>query len=76
VRAVACLIDPVAHEVQARALEGEAAGVAGTDDRARDVRALRHSLAEHDIPSFLIDPVHSLGEQLVNAASARREAAA
>jgi uncharacterized protein (DUF58 family) len=73
VGALACIIDPVAHEAQARALRMEPAG---PDDRARDMRALRHSLAEHDIPSFLIDPVHSLSEQLVNAPSARREAAA
>lgn len=74
---VACIIDPVAHESQSRALGLDHAGATGEGgDRARDVRAIRHTLAEHDIPSFLLDPVHSLGEQLVNAPSARREAAA
>ena len=70
---LACIVDPLAHDDQARALGLE---LAHPDGRARDTRALRHSLAEHDIPSFLIDPVHSLGEQLANAPSARREAAA
>jgi uncharacterized protein (DUF58 family) len=75
VGALVCLIDPVAHDAQARALrlgqEDDA-----DDLRARDIRALRHTLAEHDIPSFLVDPVHRLGEQLANAHSAGREAAA
>jgi uncharacterized protein (DUF58 family) len=73
---LACLIDPVAHDEQSRALRVEVLDDAGTSERSRDVRALRHALAEHDIPSLLVDPVHSLGEQLVNAPSARREAAA
>lgn len=75
VGALACLIDPIAHDAQARALRLDA-----PDDteglRVRDVRAIRHTLAEHDIPSFLVDPVHGLGEQLVNAPSMGREAAA
>jgi hypothetical protein len=72
-----CLVDPVAHDAQTIALQ-TLEGPAATDEdvRARDARALRHALAEHDIPSFLVDPVHSLGEQLVNAPSAGREAAA
>lgn len=73
---LACLVDPVAHEEQGRALRLEPATPEDDDELARDVRAIRHTLAEHDIPSFLIDPVHRLGEQLVNAPSARREAAA
>ena len=77
VGAVACVIDPVAHDLQTRAIRLETIDPSPEgDDRARDVRALRHTLAEHDIPSFVVDPVHSLGEQLVNAPSARREAAA
>ncbi len=76
VGALVCIIDPVSHEEQARALHAESLDGPHSNDRARDVRALRHSLAEHDIPAFLIDPVHSLGEQLVNVPSARREAAA
>lgn len=75
VGALACVIDPVAHDAQDRALRLEPAEAA-EDPRARDVRALRHALAEHDIPAFLIDPIHSLGEQLVNAPGAGREAAA
>lgn len=75
VGALACIVDPVAHDAQDRALRMEPGD--GTDDpRARDVRAQRHALAEHDIPSFLVDPIHSLGEQLVNAPGAAREAAA
>jgi uncharacterized protein (DUF58 family) len=76
VGALACIIDPVAHEEQSRALRFEPVAATTPEPRARDVRALRHSLAEYDIPSFLVDPVHSLGEQLVNAQSARREEAA
>ena len=72
-----CVIDPVAHDAQTAALRlREDSSTPDEDVRARDVRGLRHALAEHDIPSFLVDPVHSLGEQLINAASARREAAA
>ncbi|MFN8520008.1 MAG: DUF58 domain-containing protein [Chloroflexota bacterium] len=74
VGALVCLVDPVAHDAQARAGRQDAADDAD-DLRARDIRALRHTLAEHDIPSFLLDPVHRLGEQLVNAPSAGREAA-
>ncbi len=81
---LACIIDPVAHATQTRALglapieaSGGPLGAAHEGaDRARDVRAIRHSLAEHDIPSFLVDPVLSLGEQLANAHSTRRESAA
>jgi len=73
---LACVVDPVAHEAQGRALRLEAPAMADDDARSRDVRAIRHTLAEHDIPSFLVEPVHGLGEQLVNAQSARRETAA
>jgi uncharacterized protein (DUF58 family) len=74
---LACIIDPVSHDAQARAMRLLAAPHAGEEDAwARDIRAVRHALAEHDIPSFLIDPVRGLGEQLVNAPSARREAVA
>ncbi len=73
---LACIIDPVAHEAQARALHHELADPLDPEDRARDVRAIRHALAEHDIQSLLVDPVHSLGEQLVDADAVRREVAA
>jgi hypothetical protein len=77
VGALVCLVDPVAHEEQSTALRRlDDPGALGEEARARDVRALRHALAEHDIPSFLVDPVHSLGEQLLNAPTAGREAAA
>lgn len=75
---VACVIDPVAHDTQTRALDrtpSEDASRELRELRERDIRALRHTLAEHDIPSFLVDPVRRLGEQLVNVASAGREAA-
>lgn len=73
---LACIIDPVAHDEQARALHHELADPPDPGDRARDVRAIRHALAEHDIQSLLVEPVHSLGEQLVDADAARREVAA
>jgi uncharacterized protein (DUF58 family) len=73
---LACIIDPLAHEEQARALRQELPDLPAVDDRARDVRAIRHALAEHDIQSLLVDPVHSLGEQLVDADAVRREVAA
>jgi hypothetical protein len=76
VGALACIIDPIAHEDQARALQRDPVGPGEPADRARDVRAIRHALAEHDIQSLLVDPVHGLGEQLVNAPVAGREAAA
>lgn len=75
VGALVCIIDPVAHDTQARALRLEAPDEPLERASARDVRALRHTLAEHDIVSLVVDPVHSLGEQLVNAQAAGREAA-
>ena len=76
VGALACVIDPVTHEAQGRALRLEPTASADDEAVARDVRSIRHTLAEHDIPSFLIEPVRGLGEQLVNTQAARREAAA
>lgn len=77
VGALACVIDPAAHDAQALALRMQDASTEpDTDGRRRDLRALRHALAEHDIPAFMIEPMHSLGEQLLNAQTAHREAVA
>ncbi len=74
---LACIIDPVSHEAQSRSilgavpLEDEAA-----EAWARDIRGLRHALAEHDVPSLVVDPVRGLAEQLVLGGRTREARAA
>ncbi len=61
------VIDPLAHEQETRRLRG-LAGV-GQDEREaheREARALRYSLAEHDLPTYVIAPGEPLGAQIVS----------
>ena len=63
---VACLIDPLAHLQR----EADLAG-AGTlppslrEPLEREIRALLHGLAEHDVRTHVVAPDRPLGEQLV-----------
>jgi hypothetical protein len=62
---IACLIDPLV-----RPTAGEQAGNAHPDpvereSTQRQLRALLHTLAEHDIETFVIRADRPLGEQLV-----------
>ena len=66
--ALACIVDPLAHDSQTRLVAGlPELGPEGREEWARDIRAMRHALAEQDIPTVLIDPVERLGVQLVVA---------
>jgi hypothetical protein len=68
VAVLACIIDPLAHDTQTR-LMGRVPdlGADGREAWARDVRTIRHALAEQDVPTVLIDPVRPLGVQMVLA---------
>ena len=39
----------------------------GRDAWARDIRAIRHLLAEQDVPTYLVDPIRPLATQLVRS---------
>jgi hypothetical protein len=63
---VACLIDPLAH--LARGTDGgdlEALPPTVREPLERAMRALLHSLAEHDVHAHVVGPDRPLGEQLV-----------
>jgi len=63
---LACVIDPPAHDRQTRLVAGlPALGAEGAETWARDLRALRHALAEQDIPTITVDPVATLAAQMV-----------
>ncbi len=65
VAVMACLLDPLAHDRQTRLVSAlPALGAEGTEAWARDIRAIRHLLAEQDIPTLLVDPIVSLTTQL------------
>jgi uncharacterized protein (DUF58 family) len=67
-----CLVDPVAHEDATRRLAGQPPiGPADREDRARAERALRHALAEHELPIHSVLPERPLGDQLVSMPSGR-----
>ncbi|MBX3029384.1 MAG: DUF58 domain-containing protein [Chloroflexi bacterium] len=62
---LACIIDPLSHEAQSRSiLEAVELQPEVAEAWSRDVRQIRHALAEHDIPSLVVDPIRSLAEQL------------
>ncbi|HEV8053954.1 MAG TPA: DUF58 domain-containing protein [Candidatus Limnocylindrales bacterium] len=62
-----CVIDPVAHEDRTRLDQGKPPL---PDDereaRAREARALKYALAEHDLQVHVLAPRRSLGEQIVS----------
>jgi uncharacterized protein (DUF58 family) len=62
---LACIVDPLAHEEGTRIALGEpGVSVAEREAWDRELRALRHELAEHDVPSAVIGP-GPLAPQLV-----------
>lgn len=76
VAVVACVVDPLAHEERTRAVRAEPALL--PDEReawSRDLWALRHALAEHELRAYVLEPGTALGDQIVSGA-ARSGAAA
>jgi uncharacterized protein (DUF58 family) len=62
---LACLIDPHAHDRQSRLVAGLPVLTGeGAEAWDRDLRAIRHALAEQDIPSIVVDPLSPLGTQM------------
>ncbi len=68
-RGIGCavvLVDPVAHDVRSRLLDGEEALDDGVRMRLEsDLGALRHALAEHELPPLVLVPDIPLGAQIV-----------
>jgi hypothetical protein len=63
----------VAYDDLARREDGRSPLVAaGREDRVRAQRAVRHALAEHDLPIYSILPERPLGEILVSRGPAGR----
>jgi hypothetical protein len=72
---VACLIDPLAHLAHATPAAHATPGAPGGGQEAfpptarepleRRIRAVLHSLAEHDVHAHVVGPDRPLGEQLV-----------
>ncbi|MDQ3406631.1 MAG: DUF58 domain-containing protein [Chloroflexota bacterium] len=68
ISAAVFVIDPVAHEQHTRRLRGlPGVGQDELDAHAREARALRYALAEHDLPTYVIYPATPLGTQIVSA---------
>jgi uncharacterized protein (DUF58 family) len=75
-RGVTCLVlavDPIAHAaasgvVPAAPGDGAAVEPVVGDDPQREMHALRHALAEHELPTHVLVPRRPLGEQLVSGA--------
>ncbi len=66
VASLVCLLDPLAHDRQTRLASGlPEMAPEGREVWARDIRSVRHALAEQDIPTLVVDPVEPLGVQLV-----------
>jgi len=68
VSAAVFVIDPLAHEAHTRRLQG----VAGVTPEEREVHereawALRHALAEYELPAYVIAPEEPLGAQIISA---------
>ncbi|MBA2254918.1 MAG: DUF58 domain-containing protein [Chloroflexi bacterium] len=73
VATVVCLLDAGAYDDHWRREAGLPL-VAGTDreDRTRNARAIRHGLAEYDLPVFVITPQRALSEIMVAPGFARQ----
>ena len=74
---IACVVDPLVHLTASRVAAGD--GRLGPSEREpfeRELRALLHTLAEHDIRAYVVRPDRSLGEQLVGGRSAGEGVAA
>jgi uncharacterized protein (DUF58 family) len=67
VTSVVCLVDPLSHEQRTREAHIEPPLEDALHDAwARDLRAMRHALAEHEIASYVLSPGVPLGEQIVS----------
>jgi uncharacterized protein (DUF58 family) len=69
IASVVVLVDPAAHEERSRQLDpargGEEVGDPESDElRRQRARALRHALAEHELPTYVVGPGRPLGEVL------------
>ena len=74
---IACIVDSLAHADASLAAAGqEAASPTEREPFERDLRALLHTLSEHDVRRHVIVPGVPLGEQLVAAHGAGLGAAA
>lgn len=64
--AAVCVLDPVAHEDRSRRDSGASLlSEPERETRAREARALRYALAEHDLPVHILEPGRPIGEQIV-----------
>lgn len=69
-RGIGCavvIVDPLAHAVRSRIIDGEPP--VPPEERAAmeaDLQALRHALAEHELPPHLLMPGAPLGTQIVS----------
>lgn len=69
---IACIIEPLAHETASREATGQQPPQPSErEPRERELRALSHALAEHDVNGHIIRPGRSLGEQLIAARGTR-----
>lgn len=65
---VACVIDPLAHATSSLTDAGqEPPSPSEREPLEQDLRALMHTLAEHDIRGLVVRPGVPLGEQLVSS---------
>lgn len=68
---IACIVDPLAHlSASLAAIGAEPPGPSQREPLEREMRALLHTLAEHDVRVHLVRPGLPLGEQLIGARSA------
>lgn len=68
---VVCIVDPVSHEARSRqALSMPEMPEDEREMRAREIRAVRYAIAEHELPAYLLLPDVPLGDQLVSVAGA------
>jgi uncharacterized protein (DUF58 family) len=67
---IACVVEPLEHTLASLSHTGaEPLSPSERGPMQQDLRALRHSLGEHDVRSFVIQPGVPLGEQLVASRS-------
>jgi uncharacterized protein (DUF58 family) len=74
---IACIVDPLSHAAASLAASGQ--GAPSPSERQpleRDLRALLHIIAEHDVRGYVVRPGLSLGEQLATGRTGTEVAAA
>lgn len=65
---IACVVEPLAHStLSLESADEESPGPSEREPLERDLRALLHTLAEHDAHALVIRPDLPLGEQIVAA---------